>query len=84
MMNLSKDNIAKIKESLKVGSLSDKWWKHLKKDVNKCKLSKQDKIIVYGCIIRGMVDECYALAKTQDDMIYCHELLTYVMRQADD
>ena len=58
----SKENIIKIKESLKAGSFSHKWWKHLKKDINKCKLSGEDKILTYCCVIRGLASECYKLA----------------------
>lgn len=75
MSTLSKEQLLKIKESLKAGSLSDKWWRKLKKDIKSCKLSDEDKIITFCCIIRGLGEECYHLAKNGDDITYVHDVL---------
>lgn len=75
---MNKETVLKIRESLRAGSLSEKWWKQLKKEINKCKLSKSDKIITYSCIIRGLADECYSLADNSDDLDYIVNVLKEV------
>lgn len=66
-MGLSKEKLHHVKESIKCGSFSKEWWTQLTKLIRRCDLTRQEKIMVYLQIARGLYIESISVAKTEED-----------------
>lgn len=54
-------------DALQVSTFIQSWWKQLKKKVNACNQSKEQKIMIYSKFAKGFIFECLKLAKTEED-----------------
>ena len=67
MGRLSRQDIAQIRESIRVGSFCNKWWKQLSKQLKDSKISNVQKLQVFEKIIEGLVSEGLAVCETESD-----------------
>lgn len=57
MPKLTREQIQRVKESVKTGFFAKSWWKQLSKTITASQLTKDEKALVYTKICEGLMQE---------------------------
>lgn len=70
MKGLSKNQLHQVKEAFDLASFCKKWWKHLRKEMNKLSLSYTQKQMVLVKVAKGLLDEARDMNENDDDVTW--------------
>lgn len=67
MKGLTKHQIHQVKESLELATFCRKWWKQLRKEMNRFSLPSSSKQMVLVKVSKGLIDEAWDLCLNDED-----------------
>lgn len=70
MKGLSKSQLHQVRESLELATFCRKWWKQLRKEMNRFSLPYTSKQMVLVKISKGLLDEAKDLCENNEDELW--------------